>query len=197
MQEKMPPAFKCKLSWPKSRLGPNIDRQLTITESSLIKPQTPALRSLLSSLLGVVHGEAELDPILRSRAPRGTSGTLPPAQEEPCLAHSGRHWAWRAWGSFPPPQDLGHRPIRVGSDSVGPTHSPGKKSLLLASSLQLACSKLEHWLKSLLLFNLSLTILSLAGKKGLQAILLGFFNVSISLEKHCKSQWFQCLHRSD
>lgn len=116
---------------PKPRLclviHPNIDTQLTITKPWLIKPQTPALSSLLSSPLGGHLREAELDPTLRRRAPRGTSGTLPPAQEEPCLAHGGRHWTWRAWGSCPPPQDLGCRPIRVGSDPVGPNTLPWKE----------------------------------------------------------------------
>lgn len=120
---------------------PSLDRQSTITGSSLIKPQTPVLRSPLLSPLRVIQGEAELDPTSRNRAPKGTSGTLPPVQEEPCLAYSGRHRAWRAQGQLPPPQGLGHKPIRVGSDSVGPSALPWKENQLLASSLQLARSK--------------------------------------------------------
>lgn len=105
---------------------PSADRQLTIAGSSLIKPQTPALRSPLLSPLKVIQGETELDSV-SSQAPRGTSGTSPPAQEEPGLAHSGRHRAWSAQGSCPPPQRLGRGPSGLAVTQLAAAHSPGKK----------------------------------------------------------------------
>lgn len=107
-------------------LTPTLDQQLAITGSSLIKPQSPAFRQfpLSFSPLRVIQREAELDPTSRSQASKGDHWHLTllsplPPQEDPCLTHSGRHSAWRAQGSCPPPQDLGHLPIRVGSGSAG------------------------------------------------------------------------------
>lgn len=69
----MPPALRLKVSsWPNPSLYPathlNIYKQLAITASSLIKPQTPAFSQFLLSfsLLRVIQREAELDLTSRS-----------------------------------------------------------------------------------------------------------------------------------
>lgn len=174
MQETIPPAFKLKVFWPNPgqtlpSYSPSLDRQTAITVSSLIKPQTPVLRSPLLSPLRAIQGEAELEPTSTSRAPRGTSGTLPPVQEEPCLAHSGRHRAWRARGQLHPSPRSWPQAHQGWQQLSWPQCTPleRKPSYSLLSSWP--AESPSYWLKSLFLFNLSLTIFPLAGEKGLQS----------------------------